>query len=116
MAAGKETMRGQGTFEYHGRPGGRVPRERPAPRPLKSVRKQRGQGTFEYILLLGGALLVTTLSLFVLLNSPPTIEQDKQCALAARQSLECFKPGGGFNDAASFNYQDRTTPCTCTSV
>ncbi|MBI2445563.1 hypothetical protein HYV43_04205, partial [Candidatus Micrarchaeota archaeon] len=76
----------------------------------------RAQGTFEYMLLLGGAVFIATLALSLLINTTPDVDPQKQCALAARQSLECFKPGGGFNDAASFNYQDRTTPCTCTSV
>lgn len=60
--------RGQGTFEYDGRPGGTdgFPLERPAPRPLH---RKRAQGTFEYIMMLAGALLVISLVTYFLLNN-----------------------------------------------
>ncbi len=77
---------------------------------------KRGQGTFEYILLLGGALLVTTISLFVLTQSQPQIDLSKQCAIAARQNLECFGSGGVFSESKSFKFQGMDTACSCTGL
>ncbi|MBI2446025.1 class III signal peptide-containing protein [Candidatus Micrarchaeota archaeon] len=128
------TSRGQGTFEYSGRPGSteatddapvhrrqpQFPLARPAPRPLKLAKPTRGQGTFEYVLLLGGVLLIVVLAIVVLQGAFIQTESGikdvdkKKCGIEARQSPACFS-GAAFQPTATFKpfgYRD-AVQCDC---
>ncbi len=73
----------------------------------------RGQGTFEYVLLLGGVLLTVVVATVVLTASQPQIDDAKQCAIAARSAIECFKADGSFKPDAQFEFKGKGAKCDC---
>lgn len=116
-------QRGQGTFEYCGRPGGkRFPLARPRPHPFSNSCLIRGQGTFEYVLLLGGVLLIVVLALVVLqgsflqTSSGVSDVELKKCRLSAQSSVSCINSDGSFNGSKPFDllgYQANPVLCNC---
>ncbi|MBI5226042.1 hypothetical protein HY994_02260 [Candidatus Micrarchaeota archaeon] len=80
------------------------------------MRTPRGQGAFEYVLLLGGVILITTLSLAGLLNAEPKVDSQKQCALAARQALGCFDVNGIFQEDSTFDFASQNAYCNCSNA